>query len=576
MPVNTVVNNGSSSNRVNIVIMGDGYTQAEQTTTYTQHISSLVSYLFGGGALTEPFGRYAKFFNVYSINVVSNESGSDIPQNGIVKDTALNSTYRFDGSTDRLLYVNDTLANKALADGLAGTGITASMKFVTVNATVYGGGGGTFGVFAGGNVSAQDVAVHEIGHSFARLADDYFDLTGTFPGAEPSAANSTKDPTGAKWKNWIGYDQGPGMGVIGVYEGGSRYPQGVYHPSPDGKMNHLGKPFDVVSREAFVLRFYDFVRPLDSFTSNTTALRDATSVAVKTVDPTIISTRWTLDSQLVSDAHVETFDIAGSGVFAAGTHSLSLLAYDPTDWVRATDRSKLQQSVSWSLEFTQTTGTASAAGSTFYGAERNDVFVGLGGSDRFIAGAGNDQIEGGGGTDVAVFTGSKASYDFTKASGGLQVADRRTVGGDGTDTLNHVEVLQFSDKAMFALSGDEASLSRLYSAAFARAPDVQGLIFQIDHGLHAGLALNQLANNFLASAEFVARYGASSTNTQYVTALYSNVLGRIADQGGFDFQLSALNTGQVTRAQLLLNFADSPENKVKVVGDWMLADTLLG
>ena len=59
-----VLNNGPSANRVDIVFAGDGYRAAEIDTTYVQHIDALADYLFTGGMLTDPFGRYEKFFDV--------------------------------------------------------------------------------------------------------------------------------------------------------------------------------------------------------------------------------------------------------------------------------------------------------------------------------------------------------------------------------------------------------------------------------------------------------------------------------------------------------------------------------
>ena len=67
------------------------------------------------------------------------------------------------------------------------------------------------------------------------------------------------------------------------------------------------------------------------------------------------------------------------------------------------------------------------------------------------------------------------------------------------------------------------------------------------------------------------RYGNVNnlSNTQYATALYSNVLGRAPDAAGLAVQVGALDGG-LSRSQLLLNFADSAENKFKVTGDWLL------
>ena len=142
MAIRTLVNSGAASNRIDIVFLGDGYQASELATTYTSHAQALVNYLFDNSILSQPFGRYQKYFNVHLVDVASVQSGADDPVRGKQVNTALGSTYSFDGVTDRLLYLNDGLAKNAMNGALSGTGITADMRFVTVNETKYGGGGG--------------------------------------------------------------------------------------------------------------------------------------------------------------------------------------------------------------------------------------------------------------------------------------------------------------------------------------------------------------------------------------------------------------------------------------------------
>jgi hypothetical protein len=188
-----------------------------------------------------------------------------------------------------------------------------------------------------------------------------------------------------------------------------------------------------------------------------------------------------------------------------------------------------------------------------------------GGNDSMTDGPGSTLYDGGDGFDTIVFGGS-GTPSFARAEGELRV----TIGGD-TDRLINVETIVAGTKTYFNLSGTDATIARLYSAAFARAPDAAGLAVQ-ENALHLGITPLQLAQNFIASAEFNALYGNVNalSNSQYATALYSNVLGRTPDAAGLAVQIGALDTG-LSRPQLLLNFADSAENKTKVTGDWLLA-----
>ena len=161
MTLDTRINNGDVNNRVDIIVMGDGYTAADRS-TFEGHVDAMTDYLFNTtGMMAEPFGRYAKFFNVHVIYTESAESGTDDPINGVFKNTAFDSSFAFNGGPDRLLYVDNAKTTAVLNSETAAAGVDAEMLFLTVNTTKYGGGGGKYGVFAGGNGSAQELALQQ-------------------------------------------------------------------------------------------------------------------------------------------------------------------------------------------------------------------------------------------------------------------------------------------------------------------------------------------------------------------------------------------------------------------------------
>jgi hypothetical protein len=354
-----IVQNGPSSNRVNAFFLGDGYTAADiGAGTYTTHVQNYLDYMFTNTVNCDPFYRYRNYFNLYKINVVSNESGADEPQNGVVRDTALDATYRYDGVTDRLLYINTSKANTVLNAAIAGTGVSAQMKFVTVNDTIYGGGGGSYAVYAGGNSSAREIAMHENGHAFDGLADeyDYGGQTTTYSGPEPWQINLTTDPTGSKWSQWLGYND-PTGGTVGAYEGGGYYKAGIYRPTSNSKMRTLGVPFNALCREKIIQDIYKIVDPLDSYTGNTSTLTDPLRLDVAPVDDAVIDTQWFIDGALnAAVSGLNSLDI-GSLNLGIGPHTISLRAYDPTGfdpvngWVR-TRTDLLEQFVAWNVQMT--------------------------------------------------------------------------------------------------------------------------------------------------------------------------------------------------------------------------------
>ena len=354
----TVVNNGPSSNRVDTVFVGDGYTSGEIESKYASDVLSMVSYMFGG--TQAPFPRYSSFFNVHRVNVISMRNLGRTFLSRVFSRTP-RSTRRIDGMavTDRLLYLNTTKANNAVSAALVNSGIDVDMRIGVVNETVYGGAGGEWAVYAGSNSSAREIAVHEIGHSFAGLADEYF-FPGTYTGPEPTQPNLTTSPATGKWDRWVGYnDPNSNIGPIGYYKGGGYNENGLYRPSDDSKMRSLDRPFDAVSREAFIKSIYAEVDPLDKWLTTTNVLHEGDSAWVDSIDPNVIKVNWLLDGQLLA-IHDETLQLNQLGL-TVGNHTLTALAYDSIldhaftgdslDWWRLS-QSELQQSVTWQVAIT--------------------------------------------------------------------------------------------------------------------------------------------------------------------------------------------------------------------------------
>lgn len=340
--VTTMIETGPSDNRVDMVFLGDGYTSDQIETTYVSHISNTLNHLFN--EQEDPYPRYRNFFNVHRINVVSNEAGADIPPEGIFRDTALDASYYYDGRTKRLLAVDSAKADAVIDRALRCADFDPEIQLVTVNDTMYGGSAGSFAVYAGGNGAGPEIALHEIGHVFNGLADEYAGIVTAYNGREPEAANITKSSDGQKWDHWLGYVQ-PGIGVIDAYKGAGYHNNGLYRSSANSKMRILGRPFDAVAREKIILDIYELVDPLDDWLDNDQTLVNPDELWVKTIDPDVIKLEWRIDGVLLEHAESEIFNLTDY-VFDLGMHTISVRAYDPTDWVRQ-NRDELEMTVSW-------------------------------------------------------------------------------------------------------------------------------------------------------------------------------------------------------------------------------------
>ena len=188
------------------------------------------------------------------------------------------------------------------------------------------------------------------------------------------------------------------------------------------------------------------------------------------------------------------------------------------------------------------------------------MIFGNGGNDTLRGGAGNDLLDGGAGVDTAIFSGAASQYALQRHS-----ATTVTITGpDGTDVLTNIERLKIgTDQIAIDIEGNAGQAYRLYKAAFDRLPDLPGLGYQMND-LDIGVSLRQVASNFIASPEFQDTYGTVS-DAQFVTLLYRNVLDREPEPEGLQYHVNRLSAGAI-RADILIGFSESPENKANVIG----------
>jgi hypothetical protein len=208
-------------------------------------------------------------------------------------------------------------------------------------------------------------------------------------------------------------------------------------------------------------------------------------------------------------------------------------------------------------------GSTGTSGGTGSGAVGPELVSGNAGADVFSVTAGSHAIDGGNGVDIALYQGARAAFQLTAGQSGLTVT-----AADGTihDTLVNVERVQFSDLSLaFDIDGTAGQAYRLYQAAFDRAPDHVGLGFWIKM-MDGGQTLDQVSAAFVSSQEFTSMYGANASDSQFVEALYQNVLHRQAESGGFDFWMAAIEEHGVSRAEVLSHFSESQENQAQVIG----------
>ena len=352
-PVEVLQSEGDPANRVDLAILGDGYRDVDQT-KLTDDANAFLAELWA----EVPFQQYQRFFNVKLVKVVSNENGADDGSYGAVRDTALGAYYYCDGLTERLLCADSSAVNTE-----AGAHVPEyDLILLVVNDPKYGGSGGSYAVFSVHGASGQ-IAVHEMGHSYANLADEYEDPYPGYPpcGSECPEPNATlqTDRAQIKWNAWIdGATPVPTpetaayLDSIGVFEGARYETTGVYRPKQDCMMRSLGIDFCSVCSEADVLATYDLVDPIDAaapVSPLTLAMDDSVVLSVARLQPAPDSlvVRWVVDGSEVAvgqDAYA-----AEASVLGPGDHVVTAEASDETSLVRNDPLGLLVSQRSWTV-----------------------------------------------------------------------------------------------------------------------------------------------------------------------------------------------------------------------------------
>jgi MYXO-CTERM domain-containing protein len=366
---------GPPDRRFNIAVLGDGYRSQDQA-LLTQNAQAVIDYVFG----VTPLAQYAQFFNVKLVHVVSNDDGADNGSYGAERDTALGAYFNCD-DIDRLLCIDDGKVYAAAAEDVPEFNFT----IVLVNDPKYGGSGGPVCV-SSSNEQSFEVLAHELGHSLARLADEYSDA-GNQPACDAQQdcpeANATLRTLRSqiKWRDWIEtttplptpatYQY---AAVTGLFEGARYTPTGVYRPALSCKMRDLGSEYCAVCTEQFVrsiwsaenIRMIEAATPPQPDVPITGCEPIELSVTSPPISPSSYRYVWSVDGQALADSDNSTQLLPA--VLKQGSHVVEVAIEDSTALVRSDPAGLLDDSFSWTVSITRddcapvTAGGAGGAG----------------------------------------------------------------------------------------------------------------------------------------------------------------------------------------------------------------------
>lgn len=355
--VDTLLFNGNTNKYINLVILGDGYTASEQQDFITD-ATKIRDYLF----TKAPWKNYFNYFNVFGIEVVSQESGVSHP--GTATDvtepvfpvSAVNNYFNtsFDcANIHRLIVAQNT--NKiysVLADNVPNYDIVV----VLGNSPQYGGSGGAIATISADSQSSETF-LHELGHSFAHLADEYYAGDQYFSQGHPNMTNNT-DPNTIKWKNWYGTTN------IGIYPyGSSGMASSWFKPSTNTcKMEILGVPYCNVCKEAIVESIHNDVNPIVTYTPTSLTINSAAQnlnfklTKLMLPIPNTLKITWKLDNTTIKK-NEDSVQI-DQQTLSPGQHTLVAVVTDTTAMVRVDNHASIHSSsVTWTIN-AQTNGIA--------------------------------------------------------------------------------------------------------------------------------------------------------------------------------------------------------------------------
>lgn len=255
--------NGDPAVKVDVVFLPEGYKKNE-IRKFKKDAKRFMEYLFGWA----PFDQYQDHFNFWIVEIPSDESGTDIPQENIWVNTAFNTSFNTFGierylTTQSIYKVRD-------AAGF----VPYDQICILVNTDRFGGGGiyNFFTINASDGSNSEFVFCHEFGHSFASLADEYYESQTLYNNfynleVEPYHPNiTTLINFDIKWKHLIDSatpiptpPTDEFMNKIGVFEGAGYVEKGVYRPTYDSSMKSIFiNNFGPVNSEAIIkmIRYY--------------------------------------------------------------------------------------------------------------------------------------------------------------------------------------------------------------------------------------------------------------------------------------------------------------------------------
>lgn len=298
--VDTLYKTGPQDNRINVVILGDGFTEAEMP-KFAAEAKKFADFFRS----YEPYDRYRDYFNFFAIRTPSKESGITNP--GIATDAypdqPIETKETFFGVSfgklyQRLLYVTK---REIYLDLLATHFPAYDLVIILANTRYFGGAGGTGTAIFSLQENSNNVGVHEVGHALADLADEYWqEPYGLYSREGPNITMDSSETT-VRWKNWLNFP------LIGLYKHGSQGEAARWYKPASGTclMEYMDKSYCAVCREAVVESILGLVNQVERVEPDTASLINVDKQVVFKLglikpNPNSLEVEWRLNGKRIS------------------------------------------------------------------------------------------------------------------------------------------------------------------------------------------------------------------------------------------------------------------------------------
>ncbi len=355
----TVLGSGQGQG-VHVVVLGDGYS-LDQRRTFIADVETLVATLAGDPYVSDHLGM----MNVHALWAESVDSGVDDNEQTDTRDTAFDSHFNCAGvarliCADRLAVFEAAVADYPDVDQIV----------LLINDARFGGSAHAGEGIAIASRVSPGLALHEMGHSLAGLADEYVDaglqdLVAAQPGTPAaSAANIADDPAAPPWEHWLQVGDVPGIDrdpiaafEVGVFEGAQYVAFGRYRPTVISRMRDVDAYFGPVNAEAWILALYRIARAVRGIEPLARELVvEPGQISRFSVSPwfdaTIQRIEWHLNGIPLGatitggDPQSDTIDLQ----LPSGTHEVSLSVIDVSDAIRRPSPHEGEFDWSWTVK----------------------------------------------------------------------------------------------------------------------------------------------------------------------------------------------------------------------------------